>query len=259
MSRRRPVVRLEFAKMPVAGYAAVFAAVIGLALAPAPSQAGGHDVEPRLWIDASAGDGPVVALTLDACSGKVDRRILDGLVANAIPATVFVTHVWLERNAEGLAVMMAHPDLFEIENHGDEHVPSVTDHPLVFGLRSAGTVKAVLKEVDGGAAAILAATGTRPVWFRGATARYSLDALKAIKADGFLVAGYSLNADIGASLPAAKVAKRIERARSGDVIIAHINQPKRPAGAGVMDGVIALRKSGMRFVRLEDVATEGDD
>ena len=64
---------------------------------------------------------------------------------------------------------------------------------------------------------------------------------------GYRVAGYSLNADFGASLAADKVAARIADAKDGDVIIAHINQPKRASGAGVAEGVLRLKAKGFAF------------
>ena len=69
---------------------------------------------------------------------------------------------------------------------------------------------------------------------------------------GFGIAGYSLNADMGASLPAATVAARIAKARDRDVIIGHINQPLRPSGAGIAAGVVALMRQGIAFVHLPD-------
>ena len=107
-------------------------------------------------------------------------------------------------------------------------------------------------EVADGAAAIAAASGDIPKWYRGATARYSADAIAPIQQMGFGIAGYSLNADMGASLPAATGAARIAKARDGDVIIGHINQPLRPSGAGIAAGVVALMPQGMAFVHLPD-------
>src|SRR5258708_6002673 len=80
-------------------------------------------VEPQLQIAPGGGKGPRVALTLDACMGEVDLRILDALVANAIPATLFVTGRWLRKNAEAVKTLTAHPELFQLENHGAMHVP----------------------------------------------------------------------------------------------------------------------------------------
>lgn len=213
------------------------------------------DVEPGLRLVHTSAPHEI-ALTFDACSGAVDHRILDLLVAERIPATIFVTGRWLKRNAEALAVMTANPDLFQIENHGAHHVPAVTDQAKVFGLTTAGTIEAVRAEVTGGGDAIRAATGSGSHWFRGATARYSLDAIAAIEAQGYRIAGYSLNADMGASLSAASVEKRLIAARNGDVVIAHINQPTHASGAGIAAGIKALKVAGARFVKLDDVETE---
>jgi hypothetical protein len=59
---------------------------------------------------------------------------------------------------------------------------------------------------------------------------------------------------MGASLPAHSVAERIARATSSDVIVAHINQPHRSSGAGVVAGVSELQHRGPRFIRLDQLA-----
>ena len=99
--------------------------LLGLAL---PAGAGTPLGEPRLTLPGSH-HPPQVALTLDACSGKADQRIIRALVANSIPATVFVTARWLRRNGDTVKLMLAHPDLFQIENHGAKHVPAI-DVPM---------------------------------------------------------------------------------------------------------------------------------
>ena len=217
------------------------------------------EFEPRLRIESPDPGVREVALTFDACSGAVDHRILDALLETRAKATIFVTERWLRRNPEALATLRAHPDLFEIENHGARHVPVVTDAHSVFGITTAGAIEAVRAEVGGGAAAVEAATGARPIWFRGATARYSRDALDEIATEGFRVAGFSLNGDMGASLPAAAVARRIAAARSGDVVIAHINQPTRGSGEGVATAIRSLAAAGVKFVRLQDATMKSDD
>jgi len=210
-------------------------------------------IEPELRI-AAGGASPRVALTLDACMGAVDLRILNALVDNKIPATLFVTARWLKNNAAALATLQAHPELFQLENHGAMHVPAVTGAEKLYGLAPAGTLEAVSAEVDGGAAAMAAHGIGKPTWYRDATALYSGDALLRIRQMGYRIAGFSLNADFGASLPAAKVTERLLTAKDGDVIIGHINQPKRSSGAGLVAGVLALKAKGFTFVRLADVA-----
>lgn len=215
-------------------------------------------VEPQLHIAHGGHAAPQVALTLDACSGKTDHRILDVLVREKIPATIFVTGRWLRRNAETVAILKAHPDLFQLENHGANHVPTISDVPTMFGIKTARTDADITAEVEGGADALMTFADAKPVWYRDATARYGRHALDLIKGMGYRIAGYSLNADYGASLPANAVQKRIAGAKDGDVIIAHINQPSHAAGAGVARGIVDLKNKGYRFVRLNDVETDAD-
>jgi peptidoglycan/xylan/chitin deacetylase (PgdA/CDA1 family) len=214
-------------------------------------------IEPELRIAPGGPAGPRVALTLDACMGEVDLRILDTLVAEQIPATLFVTGRWLAHNADALRTLTAHPELFQFENHGAMHVPCVTTAAKLYGIAPAGSLEAVQAEVAGGAAAMAAPRLPKPQWFRDATALYSTDALQRIRAMGYRIAGFSLNADFGASLPAEKVQERLLTAKDGDVIIGHINQPKRSSGAGIAAGVVALKQRGFTFVRLGDVKERG--
>lgn len=209
-------------------------------------------VEPRLTLPPST--EPRVALTLDACGGTTDMRILNVLISERIPATIFVTGKWLKRNAAALDLIRQHPDLFELENHGLNHVAAVDRPRLIFGQKSAGSAAGVVAEVDGGSAAMKAAGLAAARWYRGATAEYTLSAMALIENGGARIAGFSLNADQGASLGAKSVEKRIAAARDGDVIVAHINQPKRPAGDGVVAGIRALKARNVRFVRLGDVS-----
>ena len=208
-------------------------------------------LEPRLTLKTPQDGRRTVALTLDACPGGFDAKIISALVEWQVPATIFMTGAWIHSNPIGLAAILSHPDLFAIGNHGAHHVPAVLGGGSLFGLRVAGDMAAIRDEVGRGEEAILAATGSKPVWYRGATALYSPSAVPAIESMGFSIAGYSLNADMGASLPGEVVAYRMRQAKDGDVIIAHTNQPSRPSGAGVIAGVRALLDQDVRFVRLD--------
>lgn len=216
-------------------------------------------VEPTLRLKTQADETPRVALTLDACGGKTDNRILSALVENRIPATIFVTGIWLKRNPDALAIMKAHPDLFELENHGGHHIPAVDTPRKIYGISSAGSPDAVLAEVEGGAAALANTGEPTPKWFRGATAQYSPSAIAEIRKLGFKIAGYSLNGDGGSLLSAKETARRVAAAKDGDVIIAHINQPTHAAGEGLVKGLLALKAKGVIFVRLDDADGDGSD
>ncbi|MDS7596485.1 polysaccharide deacetylase family protein [Agrobacterium tumefaciens] len=218
------------------------------------ASAGTGLVEPTLKMTPHRDGAVHVAVTLDACMGKTDHRILDTLVREKIPATIFVTARWLKHNKEALDVMLAHPDLFEIENHGENHIPAVDRPVSIYGIAAAGSQAAVEQEVEGGRQAIVAATGMQPQWFRGATAKYTTSSMAEINRLGMRVAGYSVNGDGGSLLGAAATARHIASARDGDVIISHINQPTHEAGEGVVKGLLALKARGVIFTRLDDPA-----
>lgn len=217
-------------------------------------------VEPRLHLaKGGAGAKSRVALTFDACMGAVDERILSTLVSERIPATVFVTARWLRKNPQTVAVFLANPDLFEIENHGENHIPAIDVAVPVYGIPSAGSPEAVSREVGKGAEAVIAAGFSAPRWFRGATAKYDASSIDEIRKMGYRVAGYSLNGDDGSLLGAGAAEKRIAGAKDGDVVISHINQPTHAAGQGVANAILKLKARGVEFVRLADVETVGDN
>ncbi|HVK91680.1 MAG TPA: polysaccharide deacetylase family protein [Mycoplana sp.] len=226
---------------------------VTLALSIATSAAAGPRlVEPGSHIGRGHGGPTRVALTFDACMGRIDMRILDVLLREKIAATIFVTARWLQHNPQATATLLAHPDLFEIENHGAMHVPAVDYPASIYGITAAGSPQAVAREVQGGGAAIVAVGAPQPRWFRGATAKYTATSITEISRLGYRIAGYSINGDDGSLLGAKAAERRIALARDGDVVIAHINQPAHAAGAGVAKGIMALKAKGVRFVRLAD-------
>lgn len=215
------------------------------------AEAGEALLEPRLTLKTAGHGARTVALTLDACPGGFDEALISNLIAWRVPATLFMTGAWIHANPRGLDVILRHPDLFSIGNHGAKHIPAVLGQRTVFGLKVAGDTDAIRDEIARGEDAIVQTTGQRPAWYRGAAALYSPAAFPVIETMGLSVAGFSLNADMGASLPASVVAARIQQAVDGDVIIAHMNQPHRLSGPGVSEGVRRLLAEGVTFIRLE--------
>lgn len=54
-------------------------------------------VEPALRLEPQPG-ARRVAVTLDACPGHFDMRVAGTLVRERIPATIFITAVWMRMN-----------------------------------------------------------------------------------------------------------------------------------------------------------------
>jgi peptidoglycan/xylan/chitin deacetylase (PgdA/CDA1 family) len=208
-------------------------------------------------IAPSSSAQPRVALTLDACSGDFDRDLIVFLIDHRIPTTIFATTKWIRRNPKGLALLKAHLDLFDIEDHGENHVPAVIGAGrTVYGIPGEPDMLHLRREVLEGAEAIEEATGVPPHWYRGATGEYDQKAANEIRRLGYKIGGFSVNADAGATLSMTAIERRMRHVRSGDVIIAHMNRPKGQTAEGLAPSILELLKRGFTFVRLDQVDLE---
>jgi peptidoglycan/xylan/chitin deacetylase (PgdA/CDA1 family) len=199
----------------------------------------------------AAPSAPVAAITLDACGGGFDADLIALLVARRVPATIFVTKKWLDHNPAGTAKLLAHPELFELEDHGTHHVPAVMGAGRrVYGIAGQPDAAHLRDEINGAAKAIEKITGHAPRYFRGATAVYDAQSLKVITDMGYQVAGFSVNADAGATLPQAAIVKRLQAVQGGDVILAHMNKPAGATAEAFAVALPGLLARGIRFVKL---------
>ena len=233
-------------------YFLVFLSIVCSVMQAAGAASAARLIEYHMHMSPSAGGAKRVALTFDACTGKMDERIFNALIAHKIKATIFVTARWLKRNPQAIATLKAHSDLFEIENHGAKHLPAVDVPMSVFGLAAAGSSEAIKAEIAGGEAAVKADFDVTPHWYRGAGAEYTKTALELIRTLHFKVGGFSKIGDGGATWTSAHAEKAMSAAEDGDVIIAHINQPTKPAGEGVVKGILRLKAEGFNFVELDE-------
>jgi peptidoglycan/xylan/chitin deacetylase (PgdA/CDA1 family) len=194
---------------------------------------------------------PVAAITLDACGGAFDAQLINLLVTQRVPATIFVTKKWLDRNAAGTAALLAHPELFDLQDHGTAHIPAVIGR-RVYGIAGEPDMAHVRSEVSGAAQAITRLTGHAPHFYRGATAVYDKDAMHAIESMGYAIAGFSVNADAGATLSQSAITTRLRSVKNGDVVIAHMNKPAGSTYEGFAVALPELLARGFRFVKLSD-------
>ncbi len=202
-------------------------------------------------------DSRRIALTLDACSGKFDDDLIEFLIRNRIPATLFATRKWLLANPVGVAVIKAHLDLFDVEDHGENHIPAVIGAgKKVYGIPGEPDVIHLRREVSEGARAITEMIGVPPHWYRGATAEYDAQAVTEIEKMGYGIAGFSVNADSGATLGRVAIEARLKNVKSGDIIIAHMNKPASDSAEGLSVGLLQLLRQGFTFLRLDQVALQ---
>ncbi|HEX9391129.1 MAG TPA: polysaccharide deacetylase family protein [Usitatibacteraceae bacterium] len=221
--------------------------------APRAVEARPVELHQSLNMSLAAADtqGKVVALTLDACGGAFDEDLIQFLIRKNIQATIFATKRWIDRNPRGVAMLTAHPDLFEIEDHGANHVPAVIGvGRRVYGIPGEPDVAHLVSEVSGGAEAVAQISGTAPRWYRGATGEYDAAAIDVIKSLGYQIAGFSLNADAGATLSRRAIVARLKSSRHGDIIIAHMNKPNSDTAEGLAEGLSWMLAQGFQFVTL---------
>jgi peptidoglycan/xylan/chitin deacetylase (PgdA/CDA1 family) len=227
------------------------AGLASLAQTPATS----HTVSIRQRISPNSNpDNKRVALTLDACSGLFDADLILFLIRQQIPATIFVTGKWLRQNPQGLAMLKAHHELFDIENHGENHIPAIIGPGRqVYGLSGQTDLHHLRQEVLEGARTVERATGVQPHWYRGAAAVYDPQAADEIRRMGYKIAGFSVSADGGATLNRQQIESQLRQVTGGDVIIAHMNKPQSDTAQGLSAGLQELRRRGLVFVRLNEV------
>lgn len=194
---------------------------------------------------------PVVSLTLDACGGGFDVSIITLLRELRVPATLFLAGPWLDAHPAEAAALAADP-LFEIANHGARHRPASVTGRTAYGIRGTRSVAELVEEVEPNARRLAALVGARPRFYRAATLYCDEVAVRVVADLGQTVAGCSVAADAGATLPVQAVARNLLAVRHGDIVLLHMNKPASGTGAGLRAALPELVRRGVRFVRLSE-------
>ncbi|MHC1745359.1 MAG: polysaccharide deacetylase family protein [Syntrophobacteraceae bacterium] len=189
----------------------------------------------------------VVALTFDACETMTpsyfDRTILDYLLREQIPATLFVSGKFAKRN-QSVLHDLARVESFEVENHSlshSQHMEKLDE----------ATVR---REVLENEAILLEATGVKPLFFRFPAGSYNSATLRLVESLGYRVVHWSFasgdpNRHTGASQLTRWV---LDRVRPGSILIFHINGRGYHTGEALPRIVEELRQRGYRFVTLKE-------
>lgn len=220
--------------------------------------------EPTQWGENVTGvtttfqsDKKEIALTFDACGGsfrssQYDEQLIAYLTENRIPATLFINARWIKSNPEIFKALSTNP-LFEIANHGTAHRPLSVNGKSIYNIAGTSSPEEVEREINGNGDLIEKLTGKRPRFFRSGTAYYDEQAVAIARQSGVEIGGFSVLGDAGATFSAEKVAYQITNAKSGDIILLHMNHPESGTREGVKEAVEKLKAQGFNFVRLSDV------
>jgi peptidoglycan/xylan/chitin deacetylase (PgdA/CDA1 family) len=198
-----------------------------------------------------------VALTFDCCGGPggnhVDRELLDFLERNDVAATFFLNYRWVHANRHTARRLIANP-LFEIGNHGTAHLPMSVSGRRAYGIAGTQDAGSCFDEVSINQEYLAGLMPKPPRYFRPGTANFDDVAVQITKSMGLLPAGFSINGDGGATFQAPTVTAQMSAAVAGDIVIAHANHPSGGTADGTKAAVPLLRRRGLTFLRLSDVA-----
>ena len=200
-------------------------------------------------------DQKVIAFTFDACGGRYsgyNAALMDYLRKEQIPATLFVTGIWIEKNRAVFEELAKEP-LFEIENHGLMHRLCSTEGRTKYGVRATRGLGDVIDEMELNSRKIDALTGRRPIFFRSATAYTDELSMRVAQRLGMEVVSYDILAGDALKASGKTMARNILKgARHGAVVIMHFNHPELQEKEALELAVPELRKRGYNFIKLED-------
>lgn len=202
-------------------------------------------------------ENKIIALTFDACggkyAGKLDTELIKYLTENNIPATLFVSGAWIDRNPKGFMRLSRNP-LFEIENHGLRHRPCCISACSKYNIRGTGSIGELVDEVELNARKIEELTGRRPIFFRAGTAWYDAASVRIIQRLNHIPVNFScVGGDASkTSTTQSIVTNVLGSAKNGAICLLHMNHPERHTASAMKKVIPLLKKQGFVFVRLED-------
>jgi peptidoglycan/xylan/chitin deacetylase (PgdA/CDA1 family) len=217
----------------------------------------------RWPIEHGPRDGNSVALTFDAdlspfvtSSDRATepgrhREILDLLRAEEVPATLFLTGVWVEAQPDDARALGRDP-LIEIGNHSYSHAAFAGP---CFGLPLVGSFEAKREEVLRGAAVIAAATGRVPRYFRFPGGCYAPGDVELVRSLGAEPVQWDLLSGDAFDPDETSVAQRIlDDVRPGSIVVMHLSEPRRAVGAEALAIVLPeLRARGLSLVTVSEL------
>jgi peptidoglycan/xylan/chitin deacetylase (PgdA/CDA1 family) len=204
-------------------------------------------------------DQKALALTFDACGGRhsgYNKALIDYLRKEQIPATLFVTGIWIDHNRKTFEELSKDP-LFEIENHGLLHRLCSTEGKTKYGVHGTRDIGDVIDEMELNSRKIAAISGRRPIFFRSATAFSDELASKVAQRLGMEVVSYDILSGDAMKASGKTMAKNIlNGARHGAVVIMHFNHPELQEKQALELAVPELRRRGFIFMKLEDFSLQ---
>jgi peptidoglycan/xylan/chitin deacetylase (PgdA/CDA1 family) len=208
------------------------------------------DTAGSLIIEHGPRDSRKIALTFDACpTGKpdeYDEKVIEVLLREKVPATLFMSGRWVEKNPEKAKFLASQPQ-FEIAAHSYYH-PHMTEKDDARDLRELRNTQAIIKKV----------IGKTPRYFRPPFGEVDERVAMLASQCSLSTVQYDIaSGDPDPGLSAERIARVVLRdARGGSIIVFHMNK-KGVHTAEVLPSIIeGLRSKGYALVTVEELLKE---
>ncbi|MBS1508449.1 MAG: polysaccharide deacetylase family protein [Bacteroidetes bacterium] len=207
-------------------------------------------------IQKLGGSGKIVALTFDACGGPTgsgyDKELIDYLKHEKIPATLFISGRWIEKNPLIFKQLCDEP-LFEIENHGLTHRPLTVAGEAMYKITGTKDGSQAYDEIELNARQIQFYSHRKPKYFRPGTATADEGAMAIANALGVSVVGFSVLSNDALVLASKELIKTsvLNKVCPGAIIIMHMNHPERNSFEALQEIISILKSQGFQFTTIE--------
>ncbi len=192
-------------------------------------------------------DSTKIAITFDACpTGKpdeYDEPVIDTLLRDKVPATLFLSGRWVEKNPDKAKFLASQPQ-FEIADHSYYH-PHMTEKPDDRDLRELRRTQAIIKKI----------TGKVPHYFRPPFGEVDERVVKLAASVGLTTIQYDLaSGDPDPNLSPQRIARVVIRdARGGDIIVFHMNRNGVHTAEVLPEIIAGLRRNGFELVTVGEL------
>lgn len=192
----------------------------------------------------------VIYLTLDACGGEYDSKLIDFLIQNNIKATLFINARWIKKHEQDFLKLTQNP-LFSLQNHGTSHKPLSVNGARIYGIQGTKNIQEVFDEINENDKIMTRLSGKKPRYFRSGTAFYDDVAMDIAHDMGYKIAGFNVVGDGGATYSLQKILKIGSKVQNGDILIYHFNKPQSSTRVGLEQLIDSWKKEGFTFGLLE--------
>jgi len=203
-----------------------------------------------LIIEHGPRDSKKIALTFDACpTGKPDEyddQVVDILLREKVPATLFMSGRWVEKNPEKAKFLASCPQ-FEIAAHSYYH-PHMMEKPDERDVRELKRTQAMIKKV----------TGRTPRYFRPPYGEADERIVKLAASAGLVTVQYDIaSGDPDPDLSPQRIARVVLRdAKGGSIIVFHMNKNGVHTAEVLPQIIEGLKKKGFKLVTVGELLNE---